>query len=174
MQTPVALTQTPIALVVDMEKVKISLNVPEKYVSKVRLGQEAKIRVDAYPEEDFLGTIAKISPVLDVETRSVPLEITVNNTDHRLKSGMYAKVWLTIAHNTKMPVVLKEALMGRGDDQFVFVSKEGKAQMRKIKVGIRSGAYVGLTEGVEEGESVVIMGQQRLSDGVAIRGEEWS
>ncbi len=166
--------QTPVALVVDMEKMKIDLSVPEKYVSKVSVGQEAKIRADAYANEDFTGVITKVSPVLDVDTRSVPIEITVDNVDHRLKSGMYAKVRLTVTENARVPVILKEALVGRGDDQAVFIAKNDKAEWRKVKVGIREGAYVGLTEGADEGELVVIMGQQRLSDGAAIRAEEWS
>ena len=130
--------------------------------------------VDAYPGEDFTGAITKISPVLDSATRSVPIEITVSNADHRLKSGMYAKARLIIAQNAKMAVVPKEALVGRGDSQFVFVVRDGKAEMRTIKVAVRQGSQAGLSEGVSEGDMVVIMGQQRLSDGIAVHAEEWS
>lgn len=167
-------SQSAVAFVVDMEKVKIDLSVPEKYVARVSVGQEAKISVDAYPGEDFVGAITKVSPVLDVDTRSLPIEITVDNPGYRLRSGMYAKVKLVIAQNAKMPVVLKEALIGRGDDRSVFVASEGKATLRKVKVGVYEGAYAGLTDGIKEGDLVVIMGQQRLSDGMAIRPEEWS
>src|SRR3989338_5898415 len=80
--------QTPVALIVYMDKVKIDLSIPEKYIPQVLLGQNAAIIVDAYAEK-FKGVVTKISPVLDIDTRSAPAEITVNNKGHRLKSGMF-------------------------------------------------------------------------------------
>lgn len=164
--------QTVIALISDIDKAEIDLNIPEKYLPKVSLGQEAEIIIDAYPEEKFTGKVTSISPVVDLATRSAPIEITINNRDHRLQSGMFAKVKLTIEKNKGVVVIFKEAVIGRAPDTYVYVVKDKKAVLRKIKLGIRQGAYCEVLDGLKEGELVVVMGQQRLSDGSSVEPEE--
>ena len=166
--------QTPVALVVDMRKVKIDLDIPQNYIPKVSLGQEAKIYVDAYPEKEFIGTITKISPVLDLSTRSVPVEILINNSEQQLKSGMFAKVKLIIEEQKNAPVILKEAIIGKEPDTYVYVIENEKAFLRKIKLGLREGPYFAVDEGLKEGDAVVIMGQQRLRDASLVSVEERS
>jgi len=163
---------TQIAFVVNMEKMEIDLDIPEKYLPFVALGQEAKIAVDAYPDAVFVGKVTLISPVVDLETRSAPIEITIDNKDGRLKSGMFADVGLIIEEHKNVPVVLKEALMGKGDNLYVYVVEDHKASMKIVKAGIRYGELVEITEGVKSGDVVVVMGQQRLHDGVSVETEE--
>ncbi|MEW6075022.1 MAG: efflux RND transporter periplasmic adaptor subunit, partial [Candidatus Omnitrophota bacterium] len=69
--------QTPVALVVDMNTVKIDLDIPERYISQLSLGQQAHTSFDAYAGKEFIGTVTQISPVLDSDTRSAPIEITI-------------------------------------------------------------------------------------------------
>jgi RND family efflux transporter MFP subunit len=156
--------QTPIALVVDMDKVKIDLDIPEKYLPRVSQGLEAKVNVDAYPEEEFSGRVTKIRPVVDLTTRSAPIEITVDNPEHRLKSGMFAKVRLILATHKNVPVILKEAVIGKEPDLYVYVVENNQAILKKITLGIRQGPHYQVREGLKEGDLVVIMGQQRLQD----------
>jgi HlyD family secretion protein len=165
-------SQTPVALVVDMDTMKINISLPEKYIPKIKLGQEAKIIVDAYPDEEFLGKISMISPVLDTDTRSASIEITAENKEHRLKSGMFAKVRLSLEKRLSIPVIPQESLMGKGDETYVYVVENNKAVLTKVKADIQQGPYVGIKDGLKGGEMVVILGQQRLSDGAAVRVEE--
>lgn len=164
--------QTPIALVVSMDKVKINFAIPEKYLPRVFLNQEAKITVDAYPEDEFSGRVDKISPVVDLETRCAPVEITVDNQAHRLKPGMFAKVSLIIAEHKNAPVILKEAVMGSDPDFYVYVAQNSRAILKKVALGIRQGAYFEVKSGLKEGETVVIMGQQKLYDGASVSVEQ--
>lgn len=157
--------QTPVALVIDMDKVKINLDVPEKYLPRISLGQEAKISVDAYANEEFAGRITKISPVVDIATRTAPIEITVDNPNHRLNSGMFAKVKLIINKRKDVLVVLKEAVIGKEPDAYVFTVDNNKAALKKVSLGIRHGPNVEVTSGLKEGDMAVIIGQQRLRDG---------
>jgi multidrug efflux pump subunit AcrA (membrane-fusion protein) len=163
---------TQIAFVVNMERMEIDLDIPEKYLPFVALGQEAKIAVDAYPDKVFIGKVTLISPVVDLETRSAPIEITIDNKDELLKSGMFAEVRLVVGEHKNVPVVLKEALMGKGDNLYVYAVEDHKASMRPIKTGIRYGELVEITEGVKSGDVVVVMGQQRLHDGASVETEE--
>jgi membrane fusion protein (multidrug efflux system) len=150
---------TPIALVVNMDKVKIDLDVPEKYLSRVSLGQKAKINVDAYPEENFMGEVTKITPVVDLINRASPIEITVDNPGHLLKSGMFAKVSLIIQERKAVPIILKEAIMGKEPELYTYVIENKKAVLRKISLGIRQGPYYEVKQGLREGDPVVIVGQ---------------
>ncbi len=163
--------QTPVALLVDMEKVKINLDIPEKYLAKISLGQTAKITVDAYPEKEFLGQVTKISPVVDIATRSAPVEITVDNPQHLLKSGMFARVNLIIQQHKDAVIILKEAIIGREPNTYVYTVQDNKAVLKKIALGIRQGPHYEVTEGLKEGDLVVIMGQQRLYDNAPIAVE---
>lgn len=165
-------TQTPIALVVDMQRVEIDLDIPEKYYAKISLGQIAKIKVDAYPEEEFKGEVTKISPVVDLSTRSTPIEIVVDNPEKKLCSGMFAKVNLVIAEHKNVPVVLKEAIMGKEPDLYVYLVENGKTILRKITLGIHQGQDYEVESGLKDGDSVVIMGQQKLYEGAQVRAEE--
>ncbi|MFA4988067.1 MAG: efflux RND transporter periplasmic adaptor subunit [Candidatus Omnitrophota bacterium] len=164
--------QTPIALVVDMDKVKIDIDITEENIPKIAIAQEAEITLQAYPGEEFVGKVSKISPVLDLETRTAPIEIIIPNADHRLKSGMFARVQLIMEEHKNVPVIIKEAVMGRGDDTYVYVVKDNAAYQRNVKLGIRQGAYYEVSEGLQEGDLVVVMGQQKLYNGVAVMAEE--
>ena len=164
-------TNTPIAFVVSADKVKTGLDIPEKYLPKITVGQQANISVDSWPNELFIGSVTKVSPVVDLATRTAPIEITVENKDHRLKSGMFAKVSLVIEARNNVPVILREAIMGREPDNYVFVVENNKAVLRKITLGIRQGPYFEVRQGLKDGDSVVIMGQQMISDGALVAPE---
>lgn len=165
-------TQTPIALVVDMRRVEIDLDIPEKYYSKIALDQKAKVRVDAYPDEEFSGLVTKISPVVDLSTRAAPIEITIDNPQGKLRSGMFSRVSLVLAGHENVPVILKEAVMGKEPNLYVYVIENQKAVLKKVTLGIRQGPYYEVKDGMREGDLVVIMGQQRLYEGAQVITEE--
>ncbi|MDD5465521.1 MAG: efflux RND transporter periplasmic adaptor subunit [Candidatus Omnitrophica bacterium] len=164
--------QSPIALVIDMDKVKIKIDITEEYLPGIVLGQEAQISLQAYPGEKFIGEVSKISPVLDLETRTAPIEIIIPNSDHRLKSGMFAQVQLILEEHKDVPVIIKEAIMGRAPEFYVYVVEANIAHQRNIKLGIRQGAYYEAVEGLKAGELVAVMGQQRLYEGAPVIAEE--
>lgn len=163
---------TPVALVVDMDKAQINLSIPEIYVSKISLGQDAQVTTDAYPDKTFTGKISQISPVLDEETRSAPIEILIDNPDHCLKPGMFAKVSLVTEERGRALTVYKEAVMGTNGDRYVYVVRDGQARKQPVKLGMRVGQNMEVEDGLKAGEKVVIMGQQKLIDGSAVTTEE--
>ncbi|MFA5337894.1 MAG: efflux RND transporter periplasmic adaptor subunit [Candidatus Omnitrophota bacterium] len=164
--------QTSIALVVSMDTVKIDLDIPEKYLSKISIGQTANIIIDAYPDKEFVGQVTKVSPVVDLSTRTAPVEITVDNKEHILKSGMFAKAKLVIQSRKMTTVILKEAIIGKDPETYVFVISGNKANLKKVTLGFRQGSVYEVKEGLAEGDLVVIMGQQRLKDGDIVNPEK--
>jgi len=164
--------QSPIALVVDMDKVKIKLDITEEYLSRIALGQKALISIQAYPDERFTGVVSKISPVLDLDTRTAPIEIVIPNDDHRLKSGMFAQAQLILEEHKDAIVIAKEAVMGREAETYVYVVEANIARQKKIKLGIHQGAFYEVEEGLKPQDLVVVMGQQKLYEGALVTTEE--
>jgi len=166
--------QTPVALVVHMDNVKINLDIPEQYLPRISVGQVSQVFVQAYPGEEFTGEVSRISPVLDLETRTAPIEIIIPNPEHALKSGMFANVKLVIEERKNVPVIVKEVIMGKEPGLYVYALNGGAAHQRNIKLGIRQGADYEVAEGLKQGDEVVVMGQQRLYDNapVSIEGKD--
>lgn len=164
--------QTPVALVVNMRTVRINLNIPEKYLPLVNIGQSAQIGVDAYPDEIFQGKVRQISPVVDPLVRAAPAEILISNDHLKLRSGMFARVSLVIRAHEGAAVVHKESIIGAEPDVYVYVVKDGKSLRRSVTVGIRQGAYCEITDGLTEGDQVVVVGQQQLYDGAPVAVEK--
>jgi len=163
--------QTPVAFVVNADKAKIVLDIPEKYLPKLSLLKEAKVKVDSCPDKEFIGLVTKISPVVDLSTRSAPIEITVDNPEGLLKSGMFAKVSIVLEEKAGIGAVLKEAVMGREPEAYVFVVENNKAMLKNVTLGIRQGPYYEIKSGIKEGDLVVIMGQQKLYDKAQVEVE---
>ena len=164
--------QTPIALVMDASKVKIDLDIPEKYLPQISLGQKAIISVDAYPQAEFIGEVTQISPVVNLENRAAPIQISIVNPGQRLQSGMFARVNLIIAEHKNVPVILKEAILGKEPNLYVYAVENKQAVRKAISLGIHQGPYYEISKGLKEGDRVVIMGQQRLYDAAPVEAEE--
>lgn len=163
--------QTKVALVVNIDKVKVNVDIPEKHISKISLGQKAKIKVDAWPEEEFFGEITKISPVVDPASRSSLIEIVLDNPEGKLKPGMFAKVEIILEVKKDALVILQEAVIGKDNGASVFVIEDNKAVLKNIVLGLRQGPYYEVKEGLKKGDLVVIMGQQRIFEGALVEAE---
>jgi multidrug efflux pump subunit AcrA (membrane-fusion protein) len=155
---------TPVALVVDARSMRARADVPERYAGRVRLGQEVRVEIEAYPGSVFRGVVSKESPVVDSETRSAPIEVNLDNADGRLRSGMFAKMTIIVARRAEAVVVPREAVV-EGAVPSVFVIKDGKASRRELKLGLVNDAQAEVLEGLNPGESVAVFGLYGLKDG---------
>lgn len=164
-------TQTPIALVVNQSKVRVAVDVPEQYIGKVFQGQRAHIKVDAFPDRTFNGSVYRVSPVVDSRSRNTVVEVLVENADGRLKSGMFAEARLVVASRGAALSVPAGAVVSQDGGDFVFVPKEGGVvSMVPVKTGIRTSEYTQVS-GVKEGADVVTFGLYGLKDGSKIKVE---
>lgn len=161
---------TPVALVMDIEKVKIKLDLPEKYSTQLQLGLKAFIKVDASPK-DLEGELTKVIPVVDPSNRTLPIEISVKNSDYILKPGMYAQVRLILKEFKNTPVVIKEAILNLDSQPQVYVIENNKAKLRTIQLGLKEGPFYQVISGLKEGELVVIMGQEKLFENAEVKVE---
>jgi multidrug efflux pump subunit AcrA (membrane-fusion protein) len=165
---------TPLVNVVHTETLKIVANVLEKDISLLKLGMKAKIRVESYPERVFEGRVEKINSALDLSTRMLQAEVYILNSDRSLKPGMFANVEMVLLEKPQTLVIPREAVIETGNEMSVFVVEGKKAVRRSIMIGYEQDRMLEVLKGLNEGDQVVIKGQQLIKDGSTIRVIEGS
>ena len=167
-------TNTAIASVVDISRLKLVVNVVEKDLRMVTAGDVGIVEVDAYPGEKFNGRIARVAPVLDPATRTASIEIEIPNADYRLKPGMYARISLTVEERKNTLVAPKNAVIDFESKRGVWMpNDERRAQFVPVTLGIESPDQVEILGGLKEGDRFVTTGAAavRNNDQLIIAGE---
>ncbi|HET8747173.1 MAG TPA: efflux RND transporter periplasmic adaptor subunit [Ramlibacter sp.] len=143
--------------VTDLGAVWVIADVFEQDIAAMRPGARATVRIDAYPERTFPGTVSYIYPTLKAETRTVPVRIELPNPGHLLKPAMFAQVELPSGDPRPVLTVPDSAVIDSGTRSVVLVQAgEGRFDPREVRLGARGDAYVQVLEGVREGEQVVV------------------
>ncbi len=151
--------------IVDTSALKTKVHVSENRVKAVKLGQEAVITLDGFPDETFSGNVSRISPVVDSRSRTFEAEILIPNPDRRLKPGMFARVKLVLVRKTDVVKVPLKAVTKAEGGEVVFIAEDGTAKARPVTVGISDGADVEVVSGVNAGDKVIVRGNLGLEDG---------
>ena len=160
----VTATKTPIVTLVAMDTVKIRVPISERDFGRVRPGLDAHIRVDAYPEEVFKGTVKRLSPIIDAASRQGEAEISIANPDYRLKPGMFAKVALLLEQREEVVVIPRHAVQISQKGSAVFVVKDGKAHRQDVVTGLQTDTQVEVLNGLDLGTEIVLAGHKGLKD----------
>ena len=150
---------TAIASVVDISRLRLIVNVVEKDIRMVTVGDAGVVEVDAYPGDKFRGHIARIAPVLDPSTRTAAMEIEIPNTDNRLKPGMYARVILTVEEHKNALVVPKASVIDFDNQRGVWIpDADNRAAFVPVVLGIEDATRIEIRDGLKEGDSIVTTG----------------
>jgi len=165
----IAPNTTALAIVVDMDAMIVRLNIPEQDIPYMQKGLKAIIKVDAYADEEFQGEVSRVAEIVDPQTRTLPIEISIPNKDHRLKSGMFARIKIIAAHLKDVLVLNQDAIVQELGEKFVFVVENNIANKTKVKLGRRDNGNLEVLEGIKEGDSVIVFGQQGLKDGAEVQ-----
>jgi RND family efflux transporter MFP subunit len=138
---------------------KAVLQIPETRAMRLREGMAARLSGDSFAGIE--GRILRIRPYVDVSTRTIQVEVSVENGEGRLRPGMFANVYLVEEEVDEALVIPSEALRQGG----VFVVEEGKVRLRAVEKGIEASGLVEIRRGLTEGELVVVTGATALQDG---------
>ncbi len=161
--------QLAVARVSKIESLEILMNVPERYVSKIREDQNAYLRFDAYPGDIFPAKIVEISPVLDQTTRTMGVKLALAKIEPRIKAGMFARVKLITDTKGGIVKIPAAAVVSRFGESFVFVVNNGEdaTTVRKQAVvpGIRVDDKIEIRNGLKADDEIVVRGQTLLEDG---------
>ena len=160
---------TPILRVVNMDQVKVVVNVIEKDFAKIKLNQNANVSVETYPDEKFSGKITLISPTINSTTRTASVEITVPNKDHRLKPGMFAQVDVIIRQKNDAILIPAYAVIEQSEMRKVLIVVGGKAKSELIQLGADQGEQVEIRSGLREGDSLIVAGHHKVTSGDPVR-----
>jgi len=156
----------PLVRIVQMDTLKVLGGVSERYLPKLVPGKtQVQIKTDAYPEDEFEGTVYRVGVAVDAITRTGEVEIRVPNTDGKLKPGMFARMTIATSQRENAVVVLDSSLIRTGEETYVFVVNNGKTHRCKVKLGLSQGQFHEVLEGVSAGDMVVTHGQTQLKDG---------
>lgn len=184
----IASPQVPLGRILVVDPLKVTLKLVESDVTRVQVGQEVLLDLDAWPGRVFAGRLTRILPYLDPETRTNTVEVTLANPrndagEHELKPGMYGRARLVTGRKTGVVVAPEEALLldtrlgGEPGVQLrkaVVVGSDDTAQIRTVRLGARDGTRWEILEGLAEGERLVTRGHHGVKEGqrLAVQVEE--
>jgi RND family efflux transporter MFP subunit len=154
--------------IVQSDPIKLSFTVPEKDVGKLKIGQDVMFKIDTYPNTEFKGRLSTIYPSLEEKTRTLQVEALVPNHDNRLKPGLFAKVTLYTGQAKDIVVVPITAVLYEDSRVKVFIADGDRAKERTVKIGTKYGEFLEIVEGLQKGETIVVVGQNNLAEGVKI------
>ena len=155
--------------VTDLKPLIVYVHVPERELERLKPGQAASIQVDAVPKQTFIGHVARLSPVVDPQTATFKATIEVDDPSERLKPGMFARVGIIYERREQALQIPRTAIVDDEGQASVFVVENGKAQQRRITVGLTNNGLVEVTAGLKGQERVVVVGQGGLKSGNAVR-----
>lgn len=164
----------------DLRTVYVDFRLPERYLSRLKVGQASQVALDALPGRKFAAKVVALEPQVDVNGRSILVRASLDNVDELLRPGMFARVETVLSTRAGALVVPEEALVPQGGRQYVIKVVDGSApaegraakvsQRAEVQTGLRRDGKVEIVQGVALGDVVVTAGHQRVQrDGSPLR-----
>ena len=154
---------------VALDPIEVEFNLAEVDSSKVALGHPVEISIAPYPDETFAATVSMISPTIDPRTRTLRVKAELPNPDGRIRPGLFAHTDLGVSERLGVIVVPDDAVVQRADGAVVFrLDDSGRAERRLVETGVQLDGWVEVSSGLSPGDVVVVRGQTRIDDGVAV------
>ncbi len=167
-------SQNPILVVEQISPVKLIINVSEAYYKFVKKGMTADIKLDVFGNENFGGKVSLVHPTIDSNTRTFPVEITINNQDRRVRPGMFARATLNFGTINNIVVPDQAVIKQSGSaDRFIYIlQQDGTVKYQKVELGRLMESAFEVISGIENGDQVVVAGQSRLINGTKVQVEK--
>jgi membrane fusion protein (multidrug efflux system) len=153
----------------EIDPVKVQIEVPERDVARVRVGNVVRLSSDAYADRRFSGRVTQIVHALDPRTRTMGIEVSIANPENLLKPGMYARVELVLEVRPDALMLPLEVLTGTEGRPTVMVVREGKVATVPVVLGPTQGASVQVVTGLGADAQVILQGKDLVRDGMAVR-----
>jgi len=144
------------------------VNVEESRLAQLKPGLTTVIAASAYPGQSFQGKVDSISPTADTRSHTFAMKVVPNNTDGKLKAGMYAEMKVTAEERSGV-LVPRDSVIQRNGKDVVFAIIDGKAQLREVVQGLPQDSNVEIVSGIKADEQVIVVGNSGLGDGESVR-----
>ena len=160
---------TKVATVVRVNPLRVRIDIPEQAIPAISVGQSVSVTTSAWPDKNFSGRIARVSPNVTPSSRTLTVEAEVENGSGALKPGQFATI--RILQSRAQPAVLVPARAVRTESGVsrVFVIKDGHAQERVVQLGQAEGDLVQIKNGIAADEQVATSNVEQLADGMAVK-----
>jgi membrane fusion protein (multidrug efflux system) len=158
-----------IVSLMDFSIVRLQVAVPEIEAARVAVGQPVRVTTENLPGRHFDGQVTRFTYALDQSNRTMLAEAVLKNPDLALRPGMLVTVKLGIEHKDHATLMPAEALVSERSNNFAYTVKANKAVKRAIKVGFNDGSDVEVLDGLENGDSIILAGKLKLSDGQPVQ-----
>lgn len=149
----------------DIDPVKVDFRIPEIHAAILKVGQEILVALDPLPGKLFKGAVYAIDPLIDPNGRAVVLRATVENEQHELRPGMFARVNLVLDRRDDAIMLPETAVFPMGLKRFVFKAVDNKAVRAEVETGLRRDGKVEIISGITLEDAIVLEGQLKLQDG---------
>jgi len=165
-------TRTGVATIVDMDSREVEVDVNESYINRVSAGQKVECVLDAYPDLKIPAHVISIVPTADRQKATVRVRIGLDQLDPRILPDMGIKV--SFFEDGAQPalqnamLVPGNAIVTEGEASYAWVVRDGKVEKRAVKIGATQDGQVPVTDGLTDGETIVVDAPKRLRDGAAV------
>lgn len=163
---------TPLLRLVEHNRLRLVVAIPEPYTSDIRAGTGIRFSVSAYPDQSFSGTLARVAQAVDVATRTMAVELDVDNSDNRLAPGTFCQVRWPVHRSTLSLFVPSTSVATTTDRTFVIRIRDGKTEWVDVRTGLTAGAAVEVFGELHAGDQIVDHGTDQLGPGIDVRPRE--
>jgi membrane fusion protein, multidrug efflux system len=160
---------TPIVRVVQTDRLRLVVPVPEAYTAGISIGSTMTFDVAAYPGQAFSGTVARIAEEVDLKTRTMAVELDVTNKDGKLNPGAYCRVKWPVRRPTPSLLVPTGSIASTTDRTFVIRIRNGKTEWVDVTTGLASGASTEVFGDLKAGEEIAVRGTDEIKSGTEVR-----
>lgn len=173
----------PVAQVISPSKMKSKVYITGKDIQLIKTGQNVRIKFPSIMNEEFNGKVVKMNTSIDQMSKALEVEISILSNDSRLKSGMFGEFFIEVESHPNTIVVPEFALLTQTEVKidretglqtpirkyFLFVVKDGIAKLREVKTGIMSDGHMEITEGLSNGDTVIVVGQNIVKENQKVK-----
>jgi len=160
--------QSPVMSVVRVDPLKVTAEIPERMGPWIKVGQPVSLQVDALPDKTLTGTVSRISPAVNIQTRAFAFEARVPNADAMLKPGTFARVRLETSKVEPVLTLPYAAMQYRYGVNRAFVLEGDHLSAHELKTGERMGDRIEIVSGVKPGDTVAVSDIETLTDGLKV------
>ncbi len=150
----------------DLDSVKVILNILEKDIPRVAQGKSAAIVADAFPDRKFWGRVTRFSEAVDRSTRTMAVEIDIPNPERLLRPGMFASITLIVEEHENALTVPTPAVLKDGQGNYLYMVSADTARKTRVTTGIEQDSLIEILSGIADTTiQVITTGQQFVKDG---------
>lgn len=162
----------PIVRIIESNRLRLVIPVPEAYTAGVTAGLVLHFSVAAYPAQTFSGTVSRISQSVEVGTRTMAVELDVNNADGRLTPGTFCQVRWPVRRATSSLMVPGGSVANTTGRTFVIRVRGGRTEWVDVKTGLASGALVEVFGDLKPGDEIAVRGTDEVRAGAQVQAKE--